>query len=252
MASVAKKKKKKERNGQPQLGSPACAPGVRRGLPGTGSAPSKTLAGRERAAGPGEAEGGLGAARGFFVFFLFYGCNCSKRSRSGALPPSPGPPGNLRHSHRFPHVTWGRLQRPNGSLPHSFPAQLPAAGRSAWPPEPGNPGAGEGRAKGWGWGSAGRLRSWGCLRQQGPGRGGKGGGGPAQQQTRRPAAGAARRSGGCCGSPPVRFSLALRWEAGQREARRSLARAGGRLQLPIRGEARARLAPPAGCALYQG
>ena len=80
-----------------------------------------------------------------------------------------------------------------------------------------------GEGKGVGVGGAGRLRSWGCLRQQGPGRGGKGGGGPGQQQPRRPAAGAARRSGGCRASPPVPFSLALRWEAGQREARRSLA-----------------------------
>lgn len=227
-------------------------PGSDGDCPVQGLRPRRPSRGGSALLGPAKPKAAWVLLGAFFFFFLFYGCNCSKRSRSGALPPSPGPPGNLRHSHRFPHVTWGRLQRPNGSLPHSLPAQLPAAGRSAWPPEPGNPGAGEGRAKGWGWGSAGRLRSWGCLRQQGPGRGGKGGGGPGQQQTRRPAAGAARRSGGCCGSPPVRFSLALRWEAGQREARRSLAWAGGRLQLPIRGEARARLAPPAGCALYQG
>ena len=144
--------------------------------------------------GPAKAKVACGAALGFF-----HGCNCTERSRSGALPPSPGPPGNLRHSYRFPHVTWGRLQRPASPLPHSLPAQLPAAGRLAWAPEPGNPGAKEGRAKG---GAPGAWDPGAALGSRGPGgegrEAGQDGSGPGGRLPARPGGPVA-----AAGSPPL-------------------------------------------------
>lgn len=114
---------------QPPRGSPARAAGVRRALPSAGSVRSTTLGGGGRAAGPGE--GGLGCCSGL----LFHDCNCTEWSRSGALPPSSGPPGNLRHSHRFPHATWGRLRRPASLLPPTLP---PCPAARHWPLGPGS------------------------------------------------------------------------------------------------------------------
>ena len=149
------------------------------------------------------AKAAWGAARGFFFFFSSLRLQLLREEPLWRAPSKPRAPWKLASQTPLPTCNLGptsEAERP----PPSLPAQLPAAGHLAWAPEPGNPGAGEGRAKR---GRAGRLRSWGCLRQQGPGQGGKGGGGPGQQQPRRPAAGAARRSGGCCGSPPVPASL---------------------------------------------
>lgn len=208
---------------------------------------------------PGPACGGkvgLGCCSGLF---LFHDCNCTKWSRSGALPPSPGPPGNLRHSHRFPHVTWGRLRRPASLL-------LPCPAAPRWLPGPGS-GAWESRSQG-GEGKGGRARSlgsWGSPRERGPWRGGKNGGGPERQ---RPGDWLPERLGGlvaAAGSYSTRplaapppsththsHTFPFRQEAEPQEARPSLAWAGRRLQLLIHGEASSRLAPPPGCALYQG
>ena len=199
-------------------------PGSDGDCPVQGLRPRRPSRGGSALLGPAKPKAAWGAARSFFFFFFsFLRLQLLREEPLWRAPSKPRAPWKLASQPPLPTCNLGptsEAERPPPSLP-----PCPAARR--WPLGLGS-GTWESRSrggegKGVGVGGAGRLRSWGCLRQQGPGRGGKGGGGPGQQQPRRPAAGAARRSGGCRASPPVPFSLALRWEAGQREARRSLA-----------------------------
>lgn len=211
---------------------------------------SKTLGGGSALLGPAKAKAAWGAARGFFFsFFFFFTVATARRGAALARSSKPRAPWKLASQPPLPTYNLGptsEAKRPPPLTP-SLPSCPPLAGRPG--PEPGNPGAGGGgQLRGGAPGASGIL---------GPGSGSRGPGGEGREAGQDSSSPGGRLPARACyparavvASRPL--LLALRWEAGQREARRSLTWAGGRPQLPIRGEARARLAPPAGCALYQG
>lgn len=136
--------------------------------------------------------------------------------------------------------------RPACCLPPSLPAQLPGTGRLAQLQSLGIPELERGMQRG----RAGRLGSWGCPRKRGPRQGGKRGGRPRRQ---RPGGRLPARLGGlvaAAGSRPnLRHTHFLPLRGGRTAG--ILAWAEGKLQLFIH-ETNARLAPPPGCAFYQG
>lgn len=151
-------------------------PGVQRRLPSAGSARSAGPRGGGGAAGSGvlRQQGRRPGVRAWGFCFFTIATAPSGASPVCSLRAKPRAPWKLASQPPLPTCNLG-LTSEAGQPPLSLPAELRAAGRTARTPDPGNPGPGEGTAKG-------ASDAGAALGNPGPRRRGEGGGGPERQR----------------------------------------------------------------------